>query len=157
MRNFTEPRTWETFINLNPGMKRNADQLGRELLVATLADWAKRIKAGEVPPALPRPAGLERNFVVTEWDWGAKESFIHDVTSTDKRNPNLYPNGKVYGADRTGGGRLWALGLSPCASARKNSVRRYAAPFPCHSCDTATELPRGNDLERIGPMGRHAW
>jgi hypothetical protein len=109
MRNFTEPKTWETFINLNPGMKRNADQLGRELLVATLADWAKRIKAGEVPPAPPRPTGLERNFVVTEWDWGAKESFIHDVTSTDKRNPNLYPNGKVYGADRTGGGRLWVL------------------------------------------------
>ena len=24
-------------------------------------------------------------------------------------HPTLYPNGKVYGADRTGGGRLWAL------------------------------------------------
>jgi outer membrane protein assembly factor BamB len=31
------------------------------------------------------------------------------LTTTDKRNPTLYPYGKVYGADRTGGGRLWAL------------------------------------------------
>jgi len=109
MRGFTDAKVWDTFINLNPGMKRNAERLGRELLVATLVDWTKRIKAGEVPPAPPRPMGLERNFVVTEWDWGAKESFFHDVTSTDKRNPTLYPNGKVYGADRTGGGRLWVL------------------------------------------------
>ena len=109
MRNFTEPKIWETFINLNPGMKKNAETLGKDVLIATLVDWAKRVKAGEVPPAPPRPTGIERNFVVTEWDWGAKESFIHDVTATDKRNATLYPNGKVYGADRTGGGRLWAL------------------------------------------------
>jgi hypothetical protein len=47
--------------------------------------------------------------VVSQWDWGTRESFFHDVTSTDKRNPSLYPNGKVYGADRTGGGVLWVL------------------------------------------------
>ena len=96
-----------------------ADRLGKDLLEKTLVDWTTRIKAGEVPPAPPRPTGMERNFVVSQWDWGAPESFIHDVTSTDKRNPTLYGNGKVYGADRTGGGRLWVL--DPV----KNTVNMY--------------------------------
>jgi hypothetical protein len=107
--NFTTPELWDFFIKKNGGMNGAADRLGRELLEKTLADWATRIKAGEVPPAPPRPTGIERNFVVTQWDWAAPDSFIHDNISTDKRNPTLYPNGIVYGADRAGGGRLWAL------------------------------------------------
>jgi len=34
---------------------------------------------------------------------------VHDLISTDKRNPSLYGYGKVYGVDRTGGGRLLIL------------------------------------------------
>ena len=35
-----------------------------------LADWSDRIKAGELPPRSPRrPAGVERNLVVTVRDW----------------------------------------------------------------------------------------
>src|SRR5260370_860507 len=90
-------------------MNQAAERLGRDLLENTLADWAKRIQAGEVPAAPPRPAGIERNFVVSQWDWANKDSFIHDVISTDKRHPTLYPNGKVYGADRTGGGIVRVL------------------------------------------------
>ena len=107
--NFTTPELWDFFIKKNNGMNGAADRLGRQLLERTLADWSARIKAGEVPPAPPRPTGIERNFVVTQWDWAAPDSFIHDNISTDKRNPALYANGIVYGADRTGGGRLWAL------------------------------------------------
>ena len=109
MRNFTTPEVWDLVVRLNGGMDRAADRLGRELLERTLADWATRIQAGEVPEAPPRPTGVERNFVITQWDWAAPDSFIHDPVSTDKRNPTMYPYGKVYGADRTGGGRLWAL------------------------------------------------
>ena len=109
MRGFTTPELWDFFVKKNSGMNAAADRLGRQLLMKTLADWATRIKAGEVPPAPPRPAGIERNFVVTQWDWAAPDSFIHDNIATDKRNPTLYANGTVYGADRTGGGRLWAL------------------------------------------------
>ena len=74
-----------------------------------LADWGTRIANGEVPPAPPRPTGIERNVVVSQWDWGFPESFVHDLVSTDKRNPSLYGYGKVYGVDRTGGGRLLIL------------------------------------------------
>ena len=109
MRRFTTPDVWDRYEKRNNGMNAAADRLGRELLNKTLADWATRIQAGEVPQAPPRPTGIERNFVVTQWDWAAPDSFIHDNITTDKRNPTLYPNGTVYGADRTGGGRLWAL------------------------------------------------
>ena len=109
MRRFTTADVWDRYEKRNTGMNGAADRLGRELLNKTLADWATRIQAGEVPQAPPRPTGIERNFVVTQWDWAAPDSFIHDNITTDKRNPTLYPNGIVYGADRTGGGRLWAL------------------------------------------------
>src|SRR5712691_8175626 len=108
-RRYTEADDWDGIFPRNSGMNAAADRLGRELIEKTLSDWGNRIKAGEVPPAPPRPSGVERNFVISQWDWGASESFIHDVTATDKRNPTLYANGKVYGADRTGGGRLWVL------------------------------------------------
>ena len=62
---------------------------------------------GELPRR--RAATGRRNFVITQWDWAAPDSFIHDNVSTDKRNPTMYAYGNVYGADRTGGGRLWVL------------------------------------------------
>jgi len=96
MRSYTNARTWDAFFKANGGMDGAANRLGRELLENTFVDWATRIQKGEVPQAPPRPAGIERNFVVTQWDWGAPESFFHDLTSTDKRNPALYPYGKVY-------------------------------------------------------------
>ena len=35
------------------------------------ADWTDRIAHGELPQAQPpRPQGVERNLVITEWDWG---------------------------------------------------------------------------------------
>src|SRR5258706_6840797 len=108
-RRYTSTDDWDGIFERNQGMGQAANRLGKELLEKTLADWTTRIKAGEVPPAPPRPTGIERNFVVTQWDWAAPDSFIHDNISTDKRNPTLYPNGIVYGADRAGGGRLWAL------------------------------------------------
>ena len=36
-------------------------------------DWTNRIAAGELPPAPPRPQGVERNVVITEWDWAEPE------------------------------------------------------------------------------------
>ena len=88
--NFTTPELWDFFIKKNGGMNGAADRARPRAAEKTLADWATRIKAGEVPPAPPRPTGIERNFVVTQWDWAAPDSFIHDNISTDKRNPTLY-------------------------------------------------------------------
>ena len=63
------------------------------------ADWADRIAAGEVPPSPPRPKGVERNVVLTEWEWTDTMGKIHDEVSTDKRNPRLNVGGPIYGAE----------------------------------------------------------
>jgi hypothetical protein len=144
MRGFSTPELWDFFIKKNSGMNAAADRLGRGLLEKALADWATRIKAGEVPQAPPRPTGIERNFVVTQWDWAAPDSFIHDNISTDKRNPTLYANGIVYGADRAGGGRLWALDpvkntleMFPVEGRTSQGLDRNIDYY--HSTDTAEE------------------
>ena len=108
-RLYSRPEQWDKLLALNNGMGRAADELGRAQLTTALADWVTRIRNGELPAAPARPAGVERNFVITQWEWGSEQSFVHDNVSTDKRKPTLYPYGKVFGADRMYGGRLLVL------------------------------------------------
>jgi hypothetical protein len=81
---------------------------GRENAEHVFADWTDRIAAGEVPPVPPRPRGLERNIVLTLWDWGTDTSFMHDEITTDKNDPTVNPYGKVY-AVSSGHGKLEVL------------------------------------------------
>jgi hypothetical protein len=108
-RRYTTAEDWDAVFRRAKSMHQELNELGRETVEKVLADWGARIAAGEVPPAPPRPTGIERNVVISQWDWGTADSFVHDLVSTDKRNPTLYPYGKVYGADRTGGGNLLVL------------------------------------------------
>jgi hypothetical protein len=73
-------------------------QFGTDRALSMFADWTDRIAAGEVPPAPPRPQGLERNVVITQWDWADPKAYLHDETSTDRRNPTVNANGPIYGA-----------------------------------------------------------
>ena len=73
------------------------NRFGRDRGLAMFADWSDRIAAGEVPPAPPRPAGVERNLVLTMWEWANETSYVHDEVTTDKRNPRVNANGLVYG------------------------------------------------------------
>ena len=75
------------------------DTLGTKRALQMFADWTDRIAAGEVPPQPPRPQGLERNVVLTSWDWGSPTSIIHDLIAADKREPTVNANGLVYGLD----------------------------------------------------------
>jgi hypothetical protein len=70
-------------------------QMGARTL-QMFADWTDRIAAGEVPPAPPRPQGIERNVVITMWDWADPKAYLHDLVSTDRRNPTVNANGPVY-------------------------------------------------------------
>ncbi len=74
------------------------NQLGRNRALAMFADWTDRIAAGAVPPTPPRPQGVERNVVITEWDWADSKAYLHDEVSTDRRNPSLNANGSIYGS-----------------------------------------------------------
>jgi hypothetical protein len=80
------------------GMTQNLNQWGRQRMLAMFGDWTQRIANGEVPPAPPRPTGIERNIVITQWDWADPKVYLHDVVSTDRRNPTINANGPVYGA-----------------------------------------------------------
>ena len=63
-----------------------------------LADWTDRIKAGELPSRTPpRPVGVERNIVVTVRDWLDPKHYLHDLTTTDRRNPTINAYGPIYG------------------------------------------------------------
>ena len=62
------------------------------------ADWTERIAAGAYPEAPPRPVGLERNLVISMWDWALPTSRRSDAAGTDERTPTLNANGPVYGA-----------------------------------------------------------
>ncbi len=74
-------------------------RFGRERALDMLVDWSDRIAAGEAPPAPPRPQGIERNVVLTMWNWGNNVAFVHDEIATDKRNPRVNANGPLYGVD----------------------------------------------------------
>jgi hypothetical protein len=57
-----------------------------------------RIAKVKSPSAPPRPQGIERNVVITEWDWADPKAYLHDQVSTDRRNPRVNANGLIYGA-----------------------------------------------------------
>jgi hypothetical protein len=51
------------------------------------------------PSTNPSTASRDRaNVVITQWDWADPKAHLHDVVSTDRRNPRVNPNGPVYGA-----------------------------------------------------------
>jgi streptogramin lyase len=104
----TRASAWEDAWHGNATETRTADALGRVIFARTLAEWTSRIAAGDVPEAPRRPTGIERNVVVTQWQWGRADSYIHDEIATDKRQPTLYPYGNVWGVD-FGQDLLWAL------------------------------------------------
>ena len=81
------------------GMSSAVSVLGRARGLDMFANWTDRIGAGEVPPVPPRPQGLERNLVLSMWDWGGPATFAHDELATDKRNPTANAYGPIYGVD----------------------------------------------------------
>jgi len=67
--------------------------------VRRLAEWTDRIRAGELPASVPpRPHGVERNLVVTVYDWLSPKYYVHDLIVTDRRRPTVNAFGLIYGA-----------------------------------------------------------
>ena len=92
--------------------------------MAMYADWTDRIAAGEVPEAPPRPQGVERNVVVTLWDWSTTEGFVHDTISTDKRNPTSTPT--VPSTAFRGSARPMSTSSTRCATRQRVWRCRFA-------------------------------
>jgi len=79
-------------------MMGTLSQLGAQRALAMFADWTDRIAAGAVPPPPLRPQGVERNVVITEWDWADPKAYLHDEVSTDRRAPTINAHGLLYGS-----------------------------------------------------------
>jgi hypothetical protein len=64
-----------------------------------LGDWTDRIAKGELPKSTPpRPQGVERNVVITTWEWGTEKTYAHDLISSDRRYPTVNANGPLFGS-----------------------------------------------------------
>ncbi|MGC2044032.1 MAG: carboxypeptidase regulatory-like domain-containing protein, partial [Pseudolabrys sp.] len=40
----------------------------------------------------------ERNIVITSWEWSKPDKYLHDLISSDRRNPTVNANGPLYGS-----------------------------------------------------------
>ena len=120
------------------------NQLGKERALLLFADWTDRINRGEVPPAPPRPQGVERNVVITMWDWADPKSYLHDVVSTDRRNPTLNANGLLYGALEL------SSDYTPVLDPKTDTISRI--PLTRARCEHAADL--AEDAGAVAVLGR---
>ena len=86
---------WDERMQRFPGMHASSQRLGERGL-QMLVDWSNGIAAGATPPPPKRPAGVERNIVVTVVGWSA-EGWLHDQTSSDRLAPATNAAGPIYG------------------------------------------------------------
>jgi hypothetical protein len=107
----TSAEAWEWRLGVGvrgTNMYATMTQMGKDATLKALADWTDNIKNGAVPPTPPRPSGIERNIVSTQWDVGDDHSFMHDQISTDKHHPDINGGGPNY-AVNAGHGQLVIL------------------------------------------------
>ena len=129
-------------------MMNGLTQLGPQRATAEFGNWSDRIAHGEIPTqAPPRPQGVERNVVITQWDWADPKAYLHDEISTDKRNPTS----ERQRPD------LWIAGREPrCASGARSgaqqdqlgesSVSRRGYARPAEAARSVAVLGRRIDL-----------
>ncbi len=95
----TDTAAWEWRLGVGvrgTNMYSTMTGMGKTETLKTLADWTEAMEKGAVPPAPPRPAGIERNIVSTQWDVGDDHSFMHDQISTNKYDPTINGGGPNY-------------------------------------------------------------
>ncbi|HZU88190.1 MAG TPA: hypothetical protein VE993_02935 [Stellaceae bacterium] len=136
-------------------MVNTISRLDPQLAFKCFGDWTDRIAKGELPFAKPpRPQGVERNVVLTLWDWSRPTAYLHDLTPTDRRNPTVNANGKLYGT--RGEHRLPAGSRSGAQFGRRDQAsgaRSEHADHEDRADDALALLGRATDL---GQRERHA-
>ena len=124
---------WDHHVTMGPsgpGMASNFKAMGAQR--KAYADWTDRIAEGAYPKQIPpRPTGVERNLVISMWDWAMPTSRRSDVAATDERNPTLNANGLIYGAIQ--GSDILAV-LDP----RKNETSMIKIPSNAPLLDSDT-------------------
>jgi hypothetical protein len=119
-------------------MQATLNFMGADRALKEFSKWTDRIASGELPFAQPsRPQGVERNVVVTEWDWSSARAYLHDAISTDKRNPRINANGPIYGATEE------STDLVPVLDPVHNTATQIRMPFLDPNTPSSLDLSKG--------------
>ncbi len=116
MRRVQSGQSGDTMINILAGELGGAP-------FKYFGDWTDRIAKGELPHAKPeRPQGVERNIVVTTWDWLDDQHYLHDLIASDRRNPTVNAYGPLYGSTE------YSTDAIPVLDPVKNTASKLMAP-----------------------------
>jgi hypothetical protein len=86
-------------------------------------DWTDRIAKGELPKSKPpRPEGIERNVVITSWEWSTEKHYLHDLISSDRRNPTVNAYGPLFGSTE------YSTDTIPILDPKTNKVTSFTLP-----------------------------
>src|SRR5438552_1982762 len=119
-------------------MSLTLNRFGAQKALSLFADWTNRIAAGELPFAKPeRPQGVERNVVITMWEWSTPKAYLHDAISTDKRNPRVNANGPIYGSPEE------STDMVPVLNPNTNEATQLKHPFRDPKTPSSLDLLRG--------------
>ena len=138
-KNSTE--LWERRLQSGQAMNNMAlaiTRLGPDRGYRMFGDWTDRIKAGELPFDKPqRPKGIERNVVISAWDWGTPKLYLHDAISTDKRSPTVNANGMIYGSPEE------SSDFVPVLDPVHNTTKLIKHPYRDPATPSSKDDPRG--------------
>ena len=87
--------------------------------------------------------------MISEWDWADPKAYLHDEVSTDRRNPTINANGKIYGS----------LELSADYLPVLDPLRHAASRVPLTVRDPATQPAAGTGMPQPSPYwgGESIW
>ena len=132
---------WTRRIQSGQAMTQMVNNIGRldtNRAIRLFAEWTDRIEGGELPAVKPeRPQGIERNVVVTVWDWAGPKAYMHDATASDRRNPRINPNGMIFGATEE------STDFFPILDPRTNKATQVKMPVRDASTPSSKDNPRG--------------
>ncbi|MGE3541661.1 MAG: carboxypeptidase-like regulatory domain-containing protein [Candidatus Tectimicrobiota bacterium] len=132
----TLPASLGTFASHDEAWRRRilSGQAG-EIMVRQLAEtfggapfhyyaaWTERIAQGALPPDKPtRPQGLERNIVVTWWQWGTEKQYLHDLIASDRRYPTVNAYGMLFGSPE------YSTDIMPILDPKTHRVTTFTMP-----------------------------
>jgi hypothetical protein len=120
------------------GMALGINRIGPDRAYKMFADWTDRVAKGELPFDKPqRPKGIERNVVITSWEWGKHGMYLHDQISSDKRNPSVNANGPIYGSPEE------SSDFVPVLDPTKNTTTLIKHPYRDPQLPSAKDDPAG--------------
>jgi hypothetical protein len=122
----TSEEAWFRRVQSGQSGENMFNQLVKQLGGAPIryfADWTDRIAKGELPHTKPaRPQGVERNIVVTTWDWLNDKHYTHDLIASDRRYPNVNAYGPLYGSTE------YSVDLIPVLDPKTHTATNLKAP-----------------------------